>query len=200
MTDPGDITVLLRELSEASDRAEQSRVVEQLVPRVYGELKMLARANRVRWEGHRHPGTTSLVHEAWVKLVGDEDASFPSRGHFFALASRAMRSILVDNARRFQREKRGGGVEPLPLDENRFVSARRSRELLALDDALQDLEDRRPELARIVECRCFGGLTIEETASALGVSPASVKRRWALARTWLYRELTPSGSPTPTRR
>lgn len=163
------------------------------MPHVYGELKMLARAHRVRWEGRRNPGTTSLVHEAYIKLVGD-GSSFASRGHFYALASRIMRSVLVDNARRFQREKRGGGVEPLPLDESLFVSARRSQELLALDDALKDLEERKPELARIVECRCFGGLTVDETAAALEVSAASVKRRWTLARSWLYRLLAPSDS------
>jgi RNA polymerase sigma factor (TIGR02999 family) len=200
MSDPGEITILLKELSEAATEEQHRRAIERLMPQVYGELKMLARANRVRWEGHRYPGTTSLVHEAYVKLAGDEEASFPSRGHFFALASRAMRSILVDNARRLQRTKRGGGVEPLEFDEGLFVSARRSAELLALDDALKELEEQRPQLARIVECRCFGGLTIEETAAALDVSKASVKRRWTLARTWLFRELRSTAPGTSAAR
>lgn len=194
----GEITVLLHELAEAREKEEQRRVVRRLMPLVYGELKLLARSNRVRWHGVRDPGTTSLVHEAYLKLLGDDAGRFPTRRHFFALASRAMRSILVDNARSSTREKRGGGVEPLPIQEARIVSERRSNELLALDEALGELEGKEPQLARIVECRCFGGLTIEETADALDVSPATVKRRWTLARTWLYRRLAPeNGSAGP---
>ena len=115
MDHSGDITVLLRELAEAPDEAGRRRVVERLLPRVYRELKMLAKAQRVRWEGPRTPGTTSLVHDAWIRLAASDGSDFPTRGHFYALASRVMRSVLVDNARHFSRAKRGDGVEPLLL-------------------------------------------------------------------------------------
>jgi RNA polymerase sigma factor (TIGR02999 family) len=107
-----------------------------------------------------------------------------------------MRSILIDNARHYQRQKRGGGMAPLPLNEETLVSAERSAELIALDEALHSLADQEPALAQIVECRCFGGLTVEETAMALEVSPATIKRRWALARAWLFRQLS-VGTETP---
>ncbi len=100
-----------------------------------------------------------------------------------------MRSILIDNARWHSRQKRGGGRKPAALEDSMLVSAERSEELLALDEALSSLEEREPRLARIVECRCFGGLTVDETAEALDVSSATVKRGWSLARTWLYRAL-----------
>jgi RNA polymerase sigma factor (TIGR02999 family) len=105
-----------------------------------------------------------------------------------------MRSILIDNARWHTRQKRGGGRTPIPLEESILVSAERAGELLELDDALDRLERREPRLARIVECRCFGGLTVDETAAALEVSPATVKRGWSLARAWLYRELRPASA------
>ena len=134
-------------------------------------------------------GTTSRVHEAYLKLADQTRADYANRRQFYALASKAMRSILIDNARWHGRQKRGGGRSPAPLEESMLVSAERSEELLALDEALGELESRDPRLARIVECRCFGGLTVDETAEALEVSPATVKRGWSLARTLLYRAL-----------
>lgn len=188
MTGAGEITRLLERLdSEEGD--SRSEVLEELMPLVYSELKALARSNRYRWNGVESLGTTSLVHEAYLKLADQSKAEFANRRQFFALASKAMRSILIDNARWHSRQKRGGGKKPASLEESMLVSAERSEDLLALDEALVGLEQREPRLARIVECRCFGGLTVDETAEALEVSPATVKRGWSLARTWLYRVL-----------
>lgn len=159
------------------------------MPLVYAELKTLARSNRYRWSVRPGHDTTSLVHEAYVKLAEHGGEPPGGRGKFFALASRTMRSILVDNARWYARQKRGGDAVAVPASEVQLVSASRSEEVLALDAALARLGDRRPELAQVVECRIFGGLTVAETAAATEVSAATVKRRWRLARTLLYREL-----------
>ena len=188
-SDAGEVTRLLGELSEGSP-AQRSRVLEDLMPLVYGELKMLAHSNRYRWQAEPAPGTTSLVHEAYARLARHPGNRYDSRRQFYGVASKAMRSILVDNARHHLRQKRGGGLTPVPLDEERLVSRARAEELLALNDVLDRLADREPRLAHIVECRCFGGLTVQETAEALAVSAATVKRRWSLARAWLYRELS----------
>jgi RNA polymerase sigma factor (TIGR02999 family) len=190
MSDSGEITRLLRELAEGDARED---ALSEIVPLVYDELKALAYRNRFRWQGDAKPGTTSLVHEAYAKLARRPGSTYNDRHHFFRVASKAMRSILIDNARWHQRRKRGDGVSPMPLEEEKLVSAERSDELLALDEALERLEQEEPGLARIIECRIFGGLTVEETAQALEVSSATVKRRWSLARAWLFREL---GDPT----
>jgi RNA polymerase sigma factor (TIGR02999 family) len=193
MTDIGEITRLLGRLDE--ERGDgRSAVLEQLMPLVYGELKALARANRYRWDGAQSPGTTSLVHEAYLKLAEQTRNDFANRRQFYGLASKAMRNILIDNARWHFRQKRGGGKPPATLVDSMLVSAERSEDLLALDEALGNLERREPRLARIVECRCFGGLTVDETAETLEVSPATVKRGWSLARALLYRELQPAAS------
>jgi RNA polymerase sigma factor (TIGR02999 family) len=189
--DLGEITRLLGLLEDKSD-ADRGLVLEQLMPLVYGELKALAKANRYRWQGELAPGTTSLVHEAYARLARQPGSGYENRRQFFSVASKAMRSILIDNARWHSRQKRGGGVQPLPLREEVLVSAERCDELLALDDALNRLDERQPGLADIVEHRCFGGLTVDETAEALEISPSTVKRRWSLARAWLYRELQPA--------
>jgi RNA polymerase sigma factor (TIGR02999 family) len=189
MSKRGEITRLLRELGD-TDRADQA--LTEIIPLVYDQLKALAYNNRYRWQGEARLGTTSLVHEAYAKLARNPGSGYNDRQHFFRVASKAMRSILIDNARWHQREKRGTGVVPVPLDESRLVSAERSDELLALDAALSRLEDEEPDLARVIECRTFGGLTVEETAEALAVSPATVKRRWSLARAWLFREMGPT--------
>jgi len=188
MNGSGEITRLLERLDRESGESREA-VLQELMPLVYGELKALARSNRYRWNGVESIGTTSLVHEAYLKLADQTRAEFACRRQFYALASRAMRSILIDNARWHARQKRGGGRRPEVLEESMLVSAERSEDLLALDEALGHLESREPRLAKIVECRCFGGLTIDETAEALDVSSATVKRGWSLARTWLYRAL-----------
>ena len=176
--------------------------MERLLPLVYDELQRLAHHHRYAWG--REPGleTKSLVHEAYLRLVG-QDVGWESRGQFFAIASRAMRSILIDNARRFGRQKREGQRDRVPMSDDLLVSDARSEELLDLDRALQRLERSNDRLARIVEYRVFGGLTVDETADALGVSAATVKRSWNLAQAWLYRELVapqPGDGPRTTER
>lgn len=193
MPDAGEITQLLREL-DGESVASADPVLDRLIPLVYGELKLLARSNRRRRGGRFDPGTTSLVHEAYARLAQVDGIAATNRRQFFCVASKAMRSILIDNARWHERQKRGGGEAPLPLDEQRLVSAERSDQLVAIDEALTRLGVERPGLESVVECRCFGGLTVEETAEALDISTATVKRRWSLARSWLYRELGPASS------
>jgi RNA polymerase sigma factor (TIGR02999 family) len=193
VSESGQITRLLDQLAQAGPDGRSS-VLDQLMPLIYGELKSLAHSNRYRWSLADAPGTTSLVHEAYFRIARQDHATFDNRHEFYALASRAMRSILVDSARYYRRLKRGGGAVHEPLEETVLVSAERSEELVALDEALERLESQEPRLARIVECRCFGGLTVEETASALGVSTATVKRGWSVARSWLYRELRTSST------
>ncbi len=188
MSDVDEITRLLERLNQERGQA-RAEVFDQLMPIVYRELKALARANRYLWDAGSSPGTTSLVHEAFLKLTDQTKVGSGDRRQFYALASKVMRSILIDSARRHGRRKRGGGRNPVTLADSMLVSAQRSEELLALDEALVRLERRNPRQARIVECRFFGGLTVDETAVALGISTATVKRGWVTARTWLYREL-----------
>lgn len=187
-----DVTVLLQGMASGQPEAGN-----RLLALVYDELRQMARRHRAQWR--RTPlGTHSLVHEAFIKLVDQTTVEWTSRGQFFAIASKAMRSILIDNARHYLRLKREGGRDRVELDEGLLVSAARSEELLALDFALERLHQADARLGALVECRFFGGLTIEETAEALGTSPATVKRDWAAARTWLYRELhgdVPAGEP-----
>ncbi len=178
------MTTLLREAQ--GGRAE---AIRRLMPLVYDELRELARIHRYRFRDPRAPGTQSLVHEAYLKLVDLSRVDWQSRGQFFAIASRAMRSILIDNARRFARGKREGERRAVPIEEAVLASEQRSDVLLALDEALDRLRETDERLAAIVECRFFGGLTVEETAEALSISPATVKRGWTLARSWLYRQM-----------
>jgi len=160
-----------------------------LYRRLYGELHRLARAQRARWHGNWTMNTTALVHEAYAKLAGKDD--FESRAHVLATASRAMRQVLVSYAEGRAAQKRGGGTPDLPLEEARAVplSDAQADDVLALDDALARLAGRDERAARVVECRFFGGLSVAETADALGVSEATVTRSWRLARAWLHGEL-----------
>ena len=167
----------------------------QLLPLVYDELRKLA-AHKM---AHERPGQTlqptGLVHEAFLRLVGDEDVcQWDSRGHFFAAAAEAMRRILIENARRKKSGKRGGKMARWELRENdAAVDADDSDTLLALDEALTRLSAIDAQLARLVELRYFTGLTIDEAAKALNVSPRTVKRNWAYARAWLRREIDGDG-------
>ena len=178
-----EVTALLTDAG-----AGKRDAVQRLMPLVYEELRVLARHHRWQWRDERTPGTLSLVHEAYMRLV-DQSVDWENRSQFFYLASRAMRSVLVDNARHFSRLKRGGGQPSLEVTEDLLVSEERSDELVALDGALARLEAADPRLAQIVECRFFGGLTIEEVAETLRLSPATVKRGWTTARAWLFQEL-----------
>jgi len=170
---------------------------DALVPLVYGELRVLARRQRRRWHGDETLDTTALIHEAYLRLVDQTAPRWASQPHFLAVASRAMRQVLIDYAKRRHAVKRGGPRRPVPLDEveDALLAAgelgdTHSEALLAVEEALLRLEAADGPLARVVECRFHGGLTIEDTAEALGVSPATVKRRWSLAQAWLYRELS----------
>ena len=185
MDSPGEVTALLQELGAGNN----DEVLARLLPLVYDELRLLARHHRFRWRDDQSPGTGSLVHEAYLKLAGQSRIRWESRAQFFYLASRAMRSVLIDNARHHLRQKRGGSLEHVPLSDDLLVSAERSEELIALDEALTRLSTADDRLGRIVECRFFGGLTVEESADALGLSPATVKRGWTTARAWLFHEL-----------
>jgi len=168
---------------------------DRLFEVVYDELRDRAHAQRLRWRGQETLDTTALVHETYIKLAGAGNADWESRAHFLAIASRAMRQVLVDYARRQTAAKRGGERRPVTLGEiviepGRSVSGDRSEAVLALEAALARLEEENPRHGRIVECRFFGGMTIQETAAALGISPATVKRGWAVAQAWLYRDIT----------
>lgn len=179
------VTRLLARLS-----AGDARAAEELFPLVYGELHALAASLFGPRAGHTLQ-PTALVHEVWLKLAGagPESAEWASRAHFFGVAARAMRSVLVDHARAKQAAKRGGGAERLELDEIAAVFAEEVPDLLALDEALTRLEAMDAELARLVELRFFAGLTIEDAARTLAISVPTAVRAWQVARLWLAREL-----------
>ncbi len=192
------ITRLLGELSQGNREA-----LDALVPLVYDELTALARRHRLRWGGDYTLGTTALVHEAYLKLVHRDRVVAEDRAHFFALASRAMRHILCNYARDRRAAKRGGGAEVIdlgqaaevPVDATTMPDEQADR-LLALHAALSKLEETHPRRSRVVECRFFGGLSVEDTAAALNVSARTVKRDWAAAQDWLRREI--DGAPGST--
>jgi RNA polymerase sigma factor (TIGR02999 family) len=176
------------ELLLALDRGHRE-ALDELVPLVYDELRRIAR-RRLRQERGGHTlSTTALVHEAYFKLVQLDRIQWQSGAHFFAIAANAMRQIIVDYARRRKRVKRGGGAAHVALEEVADLTITDADRILDLNVALDRLSELNPRHARIVECRFFGGMTIEETATALEVSPATVKRDWNLLYTWLQREL-----------
>ncbi|MDQ2664901.1 MAG: ECF-type sigma factor [Gemmatimonadota bacterium] len=186
------ITRLLFELG-AGDR----KAFDRLVPLVYEELRLVARRQRRRWQGDDTLGTTAIIHEAYMRLAAQSAPGWASRSHFLAVAARAMRQVLLDYAKGRQAAKRGGEQRRVPLEEiEETLQARddfggeHAEALLAVEEALVRLERDDPPLARLVECRFHGGLTIEDTAEALGISPATVKRRWALAQAWLHRDMS----------
>jgi RNA polymerase sigma-70 factor (ECF subfamily) len=168
-------------------------VFEDLVPLVYDELRGMARRQLARERRQRTLSTTGLVHEAYLKLVDETRAPVRSRAYFFAAAARAMRQVLVDAARRRNRLKRGSGEAPLDLADFQVAVDGFAADLRGLDEALTRLAALFPRQARVVECRFFGGLSVEETAEALELAPRTVKRDWSLARAWLFRELRGGG-------
>jgi RNA polymerase sigma factor (TIGR02999 family) len=192
--DATEITDVLR-----AHAAGDPAALDRLLPRVYEELKRIARA-RLRGERTDHTlAPTEPVHEAFLKLLPAGKVEWQDRAHFFAIASRAMRNVLVDHATRRSAAKRGGGGTTLTLDEDGSAAPASSLDdLIALGDALDRLERLDARQARVVECRFFGGLSLEETAEALGIAPATVSRDWSFARAWLHRELAAdpeSGNP-----
>lgn len=163
--------------------------LEALFPRVYEELRAIAHRHlHGERDGHTL-GTTGLVHEAYLKLAALDRMRWVNQSHVLGLAARAMRRILIDHAVTRRTAKRGGGVDLATLDDAMLMADSRGEELIALDEALQRLGAVDARLSRVVECRFFGGMSIEETAEAMGTSPATVKRDWALARAWLNRAL-----------
>ena len=183
---PSDITRLLQDVSVGRPEARAD-----LLAAVYAELRTLAHAALRRERDGHTLAATELVHEAYLRLVDHAPVAYQNRSHFYAVAAQAMRRTLVDWARARLAAKRGGGARPAPLDglEEVLPAAAAPEEILALDEALTRLEALSERQAHVVECRYFTGLTIEETADALGVSPTTVKADWALARAWLHREL-----------
>jgi len=184
-TPTGKVTRLLLELSGGN-----REVVDELMPLIYRELKRIA-GGQLRGERPGHTlQATALVHEAYLKLVDQRDVTWRNRAHFFGVAARVMRRILLDYAKARGRDKRGGGAEKISLDESLVVAEDRCSELVRIDAALDRLEVFDERQAKVVEMRFFGGLSVEETAEALGVSEPTVKREWAMAKAWLYRELS----------
>lgn len=164
-------------------------VLDELLPLVYGELRRLAHSYLARERKDLTLQTTALVHEAYLKLIDQHSVSFQNRAQFFALSAQAMRRILIDNARRHSSEKRGSGGK-VQLDEIAEIPVDTDEQLIDLDRALQELAGFDEQQAKIIELRYFGGLTIEETAEVLQISPATVKREWAMARAWLYEKIS----------
>ena len=164
--------------------------MEKLLPLVYAELKQLASRQMSRESLGQTLQPTALVHEAYLRLVENPNMRWESRGHFFAAAARSMRQILINRARRRNTVKHGGGWKRQLFDEASMALEPPPERMLALDEALHQLEDIDPRKARIVDLRYFAGLTIDETAQAMALSPATVKREWPFSRTWLHREMS----------
>ena len=188
-TSTGEVTRLLQDCSDGNRDA-----LDKLLPLVYNELRRLAHS----YLSHERPDhtlqTTALVHEAYLKLIDQRSVNWQNRAQFFAISAQAMRRILLDNARRHTAAKRGSGGQKISLDEVATLSGDSANEsLIALDLALQKLETIDEAQSKIVELRYFGGLTIEETAEVLKISPSSIQREWTVARAWLYKSIT--GAP-----
>jgi RNA polymerase sigma factor (TIGR02999 family) len=185
-----DVTALLGEWTRGDRTA-----LSQLLPVVYAELRRVATRQLRRERADHTLQPTALVHEAYIRLVDQRHVDWQDRAHFFGVAAQVMRRILVDHARRRDAVKRGDGVRCVSIDEARDVAASHEIPILALDHALDRLQQVDADLARIVELRAFGGLTIEQAAHVLSVSPSTAKRDWRTAKAWLNRELG-SGGPS----
>ncbi len=175
----------------------QADALESLIPVVYEELRRLARRHMNREPSGPTFQTTELIHEVYLKLIDQQRVHWQNRAHFFAISVRLMRRILVDLARARKAERRGGAIQVVPLDEASMVPRGSAREIIAVDEALTalaKLDDRR---SRIVELRFFGGLSVEETAEVLKISPATVMREWKRAQAWLYSEIAGKHPPAP---
>lgn len=192
-TAAGEVTALLRRWSSGDERAR-----DELFPIVYDELRRLA-AWHMRGEA---PGAllqpTALVHEAYLRLVGDRDRDWAGRTHFFAVSSRILRHLLVDQAREARARKRGGDAQRLPMEAALEVPDRDDLDLVELDRSLEALAAFDPLKAQIIELRFFGGLSVAETASVLRIAPATVKRHFAVAKVWLHRHLRDGTIPPPS--
>jgi len=182
-----EVTQLLIEWSNGDKAA-----LDKLMPLIYDELRRLAH----HYMSREHPGhtlqTTAVVNEAYLRLINRKRVRWQNRAHFFAIAAHLMRSILVDHARSHASAKRGGGTRTIALDEAMIISQERAAEVVALDEALGQLAEIDPQQSGIVEMRFFAGLTIEETAEVLSLSPATIKREWSMAKAWLFHKISNS--------
>ncbi len=180
-----EITALLAAWSDG-----QPEMLDQLMPLVYDELRRIAHRHLGRERVSHTLQSAALVNEAYLKLVGERQMNWQNRAHFFAVAAQIMRLILVDYARARNRDRRGGGAQRVSLEDALAVANEQSAELVALDDALNGLAAFDERKCKVAELRFFGGLSVEETAEVLRVSPVTVMREWRLAKAWLYRELS----------
>jgi len=179
-----NLTGLLFEWRQGDEAA-----LDKLTPLVYDELRRIAHRYVQRERDGHTLQTTALVNEAYLRLAGQQKIEWQSRAHFFAVTAQVMRHILIDHARRRHYAKRGGNAQHVPLDEAAAMSAQRAAELVALDEALEELAKLDPRKSRVVELRYFGGLSMEETAEVLEVSLMTVRRDWRVAKAWLYKEV-----------
>jgi RNA polymerase sigma factor (TIGR02999 family) len=179
-----EVTLILQAIGRGESRAS-----EELLPLVYDELRRLAAARMAREAAGHTLQPTALVHEAWLRLVGDGDQTWKNRAYFFAAAAEAMRRILVEHARRKSRLKYGGGQERLNIEELELADATPDEKILLVNDALVQLEAEHPERARIVVLKYFGGMTNKEVAETLGIGERTVNRHWICAKTWLFHKV-----------
>ncbi|MEM1269286.1 MAG: sigma-70 family RNA polymerase sigma factor [Bacteroidota bacterium] len=179
-----EVTVLLKELENGKTQG-----LDQLLPVVYEELRKLASSYMRRERANHTLNTTALVHEAYLNLVDQRQAKWQNRAHFFGIAAQAMRRILLMHARSRNAAKRGGGQHNVTFEEGQLAAQAKSEELIAIDDALSRLEKMDERMAKVVELRYFGGLNVEETAAAMGISTATVKREWRTAKAWLRQNM-----------
>ena len=190
---PQEVTQLLADWSKGDKSA-----LDKLLPLVHAELRRIAR----RQMSHERPGhtlqATALINEVYLKLLGQESFEWHNRAHFFAVCAQIMRHILIDHARAHTREKRGGGAVQVSLDKAVVIANEQAEHLLALDEALRSLENLDAQKAKIVELRYFGGLSLEETAEVLDISPRTVRREWQRSKAWLYRMIS-EGTADETR-
>ena len=177
-----DVTLILQAVGRGEKQAS-----EELLPLVYEELRRMAAARMAREAAGHTLQPTALVHEAWMRLVGDEDCSWENRAHFFGAAAEAMRRILVESARRKGRLKRGNRPERVVIDEIDIADATPGEEVVLIDEALKELETLDAERARVVVLRFFGGLNNDEVAENLGIGKRTVERHWAFAKVWLFK-------------
>jgi RNA polymerase sigma factor (TIGR02999 family) len=182
---PNEITELLLNWSKGDKEA-----LEHLIPLVSSELRRLARRYMAKERSGHTLQTSALINEAYLRLVDQQNVEWKDRAHFFAVAAQIMRHILIDHARRYQYEKRGAGAQKIELNDAVFSGQQRAKELIALDDSLSELAAFDPRKSQIVELRFFGGLSIEEVAEVVGISPATVKRELQAAKLWLKRIMT----------
>ncbi len=182
---PNEVTQLLLSWNSGNEKA-----LDDLIPLVYAELRRLARLYMRRERSNHTLQTSALINEAYLRLVDQQKVEWQDRAHFFAVAAQIMRNILIDHARKYQSAKRGAGAQQVPLDESVIANSQRASELVALDDALVSLATYDSRKSQIVELQFFGGLSIEEIAEAMKISPATAKRELQAAKLWLHRLMT----------